>query len=260
MVKREIEFLPIKTYVFDDANEALESAAREIANLIRTLKYQRHDAVLGIPTGEHLATFYAKLVEMSGQEEKGGLPISCVRTFLHEELVGPAPGGEGSLAGWLERRLFAEWPIRPEHRFQLDGSGDGAALEAHCADYERQLAEVGPLDALLVPLGRSGRLGLNEPGTENGARTRVVSLSESAAEDLRIAHPGLTIPDRALTLGPASIRGAKRVRVYAFGSELADVVESGMLPEADPDHPLSLLAAHKNVELLLDGPAAAGLE
>ena len=257
-MKREIEFLPIKTYVFDDAHEAIESVAREMANLIRTLKYQRHDAVLGLTTGEALEPFYAKLVEMSGEEEKGGLPISGVRTFMHEELCGTAPGQPGSLSHWMNEKLFSEWAVPEGNRHVLDGSAGDP--ETHCADYEEKLKNVGPIDALLVPLGASGRLGLNEPGTDKGARTRRVDLAESARAELAAAHPGLEIPDSALTLGPASMRGAKRVRVYAFGSALADVVEAGMLPEADPDHPLSFLAGHKNLELLLDADAAASLE
>ncbi|MEO0649615.1 MAG: 6-phosphogluconolactonase [Planctomycetota bacterium] len=257
-MKREIEFLPFKTYVFDDAHEAIESVAREMANLIRTLKYQRHDAVLGLTTGTALEPFYAKLVEMSGEEEKGGLPISGVRTFLHEELLGRGVGAEGSLSGWVTDKLYSEWPVPEANRHYLDGAaGD---LEAECARYEEALKNVGPIDALLVPLGQSGRLALNEPGTDKGARTRVVDLSESAKEELSAQHPGLDLPAQALTLGPASIRGAKRVRVYAFGDALAEVVEAGMLPEADPDHPLSLLAGHKNVEVLLDPGAAASLE
>ena len=257
-MKREIEFLPFKTFVFDDAHEAIESAAREMANLIRTLKYQRHDAVLGLSTGTALEPFYAKLVEMSGEEEKGGLPISGVRTFLHEELVGRSPGGAGSLAGWITDKLYGEWPIPEAHRHFLDGAADD--LEAECARYEEALKTVGPIDALLVPLGRSGRLGLNEPGTDKGARTRRVELTDAAREELAAQHPGLDVPGAALTLGPASIRGAKRVRVYAFGEELAGVVEAGMLPEPDPDHPLSTLAGHKNVEILLDPGAASALE
>lgn len=257
-VKREIEFLPIKTYVFDTASEAIESAAREIANLIRTLKYQRHDAVLGMTTGEALRPFYSKLIEMSGEEEKGGLPISGVRTFMHEELVGPAARSEGSLMGWIESALYPEWPVPEANRNFLDGAG--ADLDAVCGAYEEQLKNVGPVDFMLVPLGKSGRLGLNEPGTDPGERTRVVDLSDGTKQELGEAHPGLEIPDRALTLGPASIRGAKRLRVYAFGADVADVVEAGMLPEPDPEHPLSFVAGHKNVELLLDSAAASALE
>lgn len=257
-MKREIEFLSFKTYVFDDAHEAIESVAREVANLIRTLKYQRHDAVLGLSTGTALEPLYAKLVEMSGEEEKGGLPISGVRTFLHEELLGRGPGRDGSLADWIGTKLFSEWPVPEANRHFLDGAADD--LDAECERYEEALKHVGPIDALLVPLGRSGRLGLNEPGIDKGARTRAVDLSDAAREDLAAAHPGLDVPARALTIGPATIRGAKRVRVYAFGSDLADVVEAGMLPEADPDHPLSLLAGHKNVEILLDPDAASALE
>ncbi|QDU65939.1 6-phosphogluconolactonase [Engelhardtia mirabilis] len=259
-MKREIEFLPLKTFVFDDAADAAESAAREMANWVRTRRYQRADAVLGFSAADSLGMLYQKIVEMSVDETKGGLAVSGVRTIVHEELMGFAPGSPGSIGRWLDERLFGRWPAQAKHRFQLDGSLEGEALEAHCAACEEWLKNEGPVDVMLVPLRSDGSLGLNAPGTPLNARTRVVDLSDALRADVSSSLGGLDVPARALTLGPASIRGSKRVRVYAFGEDKAELVEQAMLPDPDPAHPLSLMVGHKDFELLLDPAAASALE
>jgi glucosamine-6-phosphate deaminase len=260
VAKREIEFLPLKTFAFDGPAEAVESVARETANLIRNRKYQRADAALGLSTGRELLPFFDKLVEMSGDETKGGLPISSVRTFLTAELLGAAPGSAQSFSGWLDAHLFARWNSGAQHRYRLDGSTAETELAAHCAAYEERLKTVGPLDLIVVALGADGSLGLNPPGTSAQGRTAPVALGPALRQSLAAAHGVAEVPARALALGPASIRGAKRVRVYAFGADKAAVVERGLLPEADPAQPLSLLVGHKDVELILDAAAAAALE
>lgn len=259
-MKREIEFLPLKTFVFDDARDAAESAAREMANWIRTRRYQRADALLGLSAAASLQPLYDKIIEMSGDEAKGGLAISGVRTLVHEELGGRAPGGEGSIGRWIDEHLMERWGAKDSNRFQLDGSLDGDALAAHLAAAEEWLVHNGPADVMLMPLRADGSLGLNAPGTDPSARARRVDLTDAQRAELAAALPDLDIPDSALTLGPASIRGSKRVRVYAFGEDKAELVEQAQLPEPDPNHPLSLMVGHRDFELLLDPAAASALE
>ncbi len=257
-MKREIEFLPIKTYVFDSPAEAVESAAREMANWMRTRKFQRAEAVLGFPTGDAVAPFYEKIIEMSGVEEKGGLPISAVRGFLQGELAGQAPDAAGSLQHWLRERFHTEWGSTPEHQHVPDATV--ADAQGACDAYEELLKTVGPMDLALVPFGANGALGFNEPGTPGTSRARPIELSDALRAEYDAAHEGLTFGSSVLGMGLGSIRGSKRVRVYAFGKDKAEAIEAAMLPEHEPEHPLSVLAGHKDVELLLDAESASLLE
>lgn len=258
-VKREIEFLPLKTFVFDTPAEAMESAAREMANWIRTKKYQRGDACLGLTTGGHLEGFYEKLIQMSGIEDKGGLPISGVRTFTVAEQFGLGPQDPRSLRHWIESRLFARWGARAENQHFLRGDLAAGEVDGAAQEYETRLKALGP-DLVLVGLGANGRLGINEPGSEATSRTRRVSLSPSSRAELAAEHGFPAFEEQALGLGLSTLRGVKRVRVYAFGSDKAAAVERAMRPEFDPQHPLSVMAGHKDFQLLLDPAAAAALE
>jgi len=260
-VKRPLEFLPLKTFVFDSAAEAMESIAREMANWIRTKRYQRGDATLCFSSGEPVRPALDKIRQMSGQDEaKGGLPVSGVRCLGLAEFEGSAPDAPGSMSAWMKEAFHAKWGALPEHRHLLDGSLGGPALDAHVADFEARLAKEGPADVLMVGLGATGRLGMHEPGADPKSRTGLVRISDTTRAELSQWHGGANVPERVLSMGIATIRSAVRVRVFAFGAHMAEVVDRGMLPDPDPKNPLSLLLGHKDVELLLDPAAAARLE
>ena len=250
-MKREIEFLPLKTFVFDSPAEALESAAREMANWIRTRRYQRSDAVLGLPTGDDLEPFYEKMQEMSGIEEKGGLPISGVRPVI----LGEIPGGN-TLRDWLTGHLLEPWGIQAERRIHLDTTAES---EPACAAFEEQL-KTHTMDLCLVRVGADGRVGWNEPGADANSRTRTIEPSETARAEFAAVHNGLDAPARVLAPGLATFRGAKRVRLFAFGAACAEAIEAAQLPDPDPAHPMSQFVGHKDFELLLDAEAASVLE
>ncbi len=258
-MKREIEFLPLKTFVFDTPAEAMESAAREMANWIRTKKYQRGDACLGLTTGGHLEGFYDKLMQMSGIEEKGGLPISGVRTFTVAEQLGLAPDNPQSLRHWIQSRLFARWGALPENQHFLRGDAPAGELEGLAQEYEAKLKALVP-DLVLVGLGANGRLGINEPGSEATSRTRRVRLSAESRAELAAEHGFPAFAEEAIGLGLSTLRGVKRVRVYAFGADKAAAIERAMRPDFDAGQPLSVMAGHKDFQLLLDPAAAAALE
>ncbi|MEZ5978711.1 MAG: hypothetical protein R3F34_10875 [Planctomycetota bacterium] len=259
-MKRELEFLPLKTFVFDDAAEAMESVAREMANWIRTKKYQRGDACLAFSSGAPVLPALDKIRQMSGVEEKGGLPVSGVRCFGLAEIAGKGPGEPGSLSGWMTDAFYSKWGALAEHRRELDARLEGEALEAECADFEERLRRAGPVDVLLVGAGATGRLGLHEPGAKASSRTGAVTLSDATREELSRWHGDIEVPERAVSMGIGSMRSAHRIRVFAFGEHMAEVVDRAMVPDPDPNEPITLLLGHKDVELLLDPAAASMLE
>jgi len=259
-LKREIEFMPVKTLVFDDAREAMLSVVREMGNWIRTKRYQRGNAVLGFYSGAPMDFLAKELIRLSGIEEKGGLPVSDLKTFELGEFVGRSPAEPGSMHQWLRQHLFDQWGAREENIHFLDGSVGEADLAAHMQAFEAALAACDPIDILPVPMGSSGRLGFHKPGSDPAARTSIVELDEVTRRELATDHPGLgEIPARAMGLGLGTIRSAKRIRVLAFGADRAAAVHRALTSSQDKDAPLSCLFGHKDCQLLLDSAAAAEL-
>lgn len=262
-MKREIEFMPVKTFVFDDAKEAVLSVAREMANWIRTKRYNRGDAVLGFHSGAPMDFLAKELVRLSGVEDKGGLPVSGVKTFEMAEFVGRSPAEPGSMHHWLVQHLFDHWGAKAQNVHFLDGALPESEIAAHLEAYEAKLAGADPLDILPIPMGASGRLGFHLPGIDPEARTGVVELDDTSRAEIAAAHAGTPgfapddVPHRVVALGLGTIRAAKRVRILAFGAERAEAVRRALTSHEDPGAPLSCLVGHKDCQLLLDPAAAA---
>lgn len=259
-MKREIEFMPVKTFVFDDPTEAMLSVVREMGNWIRTKRYQRGDAVLGFHSGAPMDFLAKELVRLSGVEEKGGLAVSGVKAVEMAEFVGRSPAEPGSMHHWLTQVLYDHWAAKPENQVYLDGSVPEDQLAAHMQAFEAKLAAMDPIDVLPIPMGSSGRLGFHLPGVDPKARTAVVDLDPVTLAELAEAHPNFgPMPNRALCLGLGTIRAAKRVRILAFGASRAAAVYRALSANQDPMAPLSCLIGHKDCQLLLDTAAAAEL-
>jgi glucosamine-6-phosphate deaminase len=261
-VKREIEFMPVKTFVFDDAKEAVLSVAREMANWIRTKRYNRGDAVLGFHSGAPMDFLAKELIRLSGVEEKGGLPVSGVKTFEMAEFVGRSSREPGSMHHWLVQHLFSQWGARPDNVHFLEGNLPEGEIAANLEAYEAKLAGSDPIDILPIPMGASGRLGFHLPGVDPKARTAIVELDDTSRAEIAAAHPGSAgfgsdeVPRRVVALGLGTIRAAKRIRILAFGADRADAVHRALTAHEDANAPLSCLFGHKDCQLLLD-PAAA---
>ena len=66
-------------------------------------------------------------------------------------------------------------------------------------------------------------------------------------------------PLRAVTMGIGTIRAARSLVMMATGASKALAVRALVKGPEDPEWPVSFLRGHPDFELLLDGPAAAGL-
>lgn len=259
-MKREIEFLPIQTFVFDTPDEAMETVARELANWIRTLRFRREDAVLAFDSGRVMQNFYDKVTSMSGVEEKGGLPLSGVRTFQVMELAGSSPDAAGSVRFEHATHLFERWKVPGDRQHFPEGGALASDADAACAAYEETFQQQGPPNLSLIGLGANGRVGINEAGSDFDCRTRCVDLGADSLSEINAAHEDLTFANPTCGVGLATLRASQRVRIFAFGEDKAQAVEDGMLPDFEAPYPMSAFAGHKDVQLLLDNASASRLE
>lgn len=259
-MKREIEFLPIQTFVFDTPDEAMETVAREFANWIRTLRFRREDAILAFDSGRLMENFYDKVTGMSGIEEKGGLPLSGVRSFQVMEVAGRASDAEGSVRFEHQSKLFERWKVPGDQQHFPDGAALASDPAGTCGAYEESFLQKGPPNLSLIGLGANGRIGINEAGSEYDCRTRCAELGDDSLAELSAAHDGLSFANPVAGVGLATLRASQRIRIFAFGADKAAAVEDGMLPDFEAPYPLSAFAGHKDVQLLLDNAAADRLE
>jgi len=226
----------VKWREFPSYDELSSHAARLFIDAIR----ENPRLVLGLPTGRTPIGMYERVVD----------ECSCrdITTFNLDEYVGVSGEHPGSYCAYMWRHLFSHIDINKANTHIPDGTAPD--LDAECIRYERSIADAGGLGLTFLGLGQNGHIGFNEPGTPFDSRTRVVELTHST----RIANAGLFegdhVPERAITIGIATILESKRIVLLASGESKRDAIERLRSGEVSEEFPASALHAHSDVTVL----------
>ena len=102
-------------------------------------------------------------------------------------------------------------------------------IAAHCAAYEQKIKDCGGIDLQILGIGRTGHIGFNEPGSDDTTITRQVHLDELTRSDAAPAFGGIeNVPTTAITMGVATIMGAREVALMAWGEKKASIVKKAV--------------------------------
>lgn len=242
----------MKVHTYRSADELAEAVARDIAEAIA----DKPDLVLGLPAGRTPIRIYREIAALSRIRS---LDWSRVRTFNLDEFVAPPGPLSHPFRQFMHEHLLSLVNLAPAHMDSPDGNVTD--LDAECRRYDRSIEDTGGLDLLLLGIGANGHIGFNEPAPELVARTHVTALSDAS----RAANAWLfgddldRVPTRALTMGIATLLGARRVILVATGASKAAAVSAMVTGGVTAALPASLLQLHADVTVVLDEPAAAHL-
>jgi glucosamine-6-phosphate deaminase len=231
--------------------EAVCAAGAEIvARLLRG----KPDAVLGLPTGATPRPLYAELVRRHRDE---GLSFARATTFNLDEYVGLAPDHPGSFRRYMDDVLFRHVDL-PRVRAHVP---DGLAVDvpATCAAYEAAIAAAGGLDLVLLGLGEDGHIAFNEPTSSLASRTRIKTLSAASRAANQAAFGADLIPGHVITMGIATLLGARRCVLLAHGARKAAAFAAMVEGPVMAMQPASALQLHASVTAICDEAAAARL-
>jgi glucosamine-6-phosphate deaminase len=235
--------------VFASEEDVAETLARRLVAAVRT----RPTLVLGLPTGRTPILLYQRLI---AETRSNAVTWSDVRTFNLDEFVGLGAGDAGSYRAFMQARVFDHLDIPPDHIGFLDGRM--ADPSAECARYEAAIAAAGGLDLLVLGIGANGHVGFNEPAEALEARTHRAVLDEPtrAANALWFDGDVRRVPREALTMGMATILGARAIVLMATGEGKADAVAAATEGRITTRVPASFLQLHPRVTVMLDEAAA----
>ncbi len=238
--------------VVRDAAAVAHAAADEIQELITG----RPAAVLALPTGRTPLPLYA---ELRRRYQAGHIDFGQVQTFNLDEWVGLGPDHAGSYARFMREQLFSHVNLRPENCHLPNGLAPDLAAE--CAAYEELIQRAGGFGLAVLGIGRNGHIGFNEPGTPFDSRTHVALVTEETREANRWSFPpGVDPPDRAITVGIATLLEAERILLLVTGAEKAAALERALRGPVDPLVPASALQLHPRVRVIADAAAAHHLD
>ena len=237
---------------FDDEGALASALATRVLECI----IANPAAVLGLPTGRTPLAFYRELRERSGGER---IDWSGVRTFNLDEFVGLDAQHPGSYHAFMRRELFDHVSINPANVHVPNGRA--ADLMAECRRYEADIAATGGIDLQILGIGTNGHVGFNEPADGLCAHTHIAELEQKSRESNAQLFGGdwQAVPERAISMGMATILGARHVVLMATGAKKADAVYGLVEGLITPRLPASLLLVHPRVIVMLDETAASRL-
>jgi glucosamine-6-phosphate deaminase len=211
--------------------------------------------VLGLPTGRTPLGLYRELRERSGG---GRIDWSRVRTFNLDEFAGLDPSHAGSYRSYMQAELFEHIDIPDPQVGFLNGAAHDLGEE--CLRYEAAIEEAGGIDLQILGIGANGHIGFNEPASGLCAQSHVAELERAtrASNADRFGGDWTAVPERALSMGMATILHARAIVLIATGAEKAEAVKGLVEGMITPALPASLLQVHPRVTIMVD-PGAAGL-
>lgn len=245
----------MKVIIRDTMKEGGIWAARHIADAIKAKSGSPF--VLGLPTGSTPLQTYRELVRMN---QAGEVSFKNVITFNMDEYVGLPEAHPESYHSFMHKNLFDHIDIPAGNIHILDGNAPDLAKE--CEDYEKAIAEAGGIDLFLGGVGEDGHLAFNEPFSSINSRTRVVTLTQDTlVVNSRFFGGDVDlVPKQAMSVGVATVCGAREVLILAFGGRKARIVREAIEGPVSHYVTLSALQLHPNGTVVLDEPAAGELK
>jgi glucosamine-6-phosphate deaminase len=239
----------MKARVYGSALEAARAAASIVASQLQ----RKPASVLGLPTGRTSLGIYGELARLHAE---GAVDFSRAHTFNVDEFVGLAANDRRSFCAFMEKHLFRRINLTAAQIHFL--KGDARDLDAECGRFERELAEMGGLDLLLLGIGSNGHIGFNEPSKALNARSHRARLTlETRRANAPLFGGRLAdVPREAVTMGVGTILDARSIVLVATGRAKSRAVESMFTGRITTLRPASFLQLHDAVEIILDLPAA----
>lgn len=231
--------------------------ARRVSEIIRDRHASGRTPVLGLATGSTPIGVYRELIRMHREE---GLDWSRVKTFNLDEYYPMSPDNVHSYHRFMWENFFDHVNIDPRNVHIPRGDLPRDAVNEHCRDYERAIADAGGIDFQILGIGQTGHIGFNEPGSSPGSRTRLVVLDtitrRVAASDFFGTE---NVPNEAITMGVATILEAREVALIATGEHKAAIVRRSVEGDIDRSVAATYLQQHPDATVYLDPAAAADL-
>src|SRR5438105_3810087 len=247
----------IRTVVVPDHDDLALRLADRIVEVVARETAAKGRCVLGRATGSTPLGIYRELIR---RHQAGEVDFARVITFNLDEYYPMPTDSPHSYRRYMWENLFAHVNIRPERVHIPDGSVPRERVAEHCAAYERAIADAGGLELQRPGIGKSGHIVFNEPGSYQASRTGVATLDTVTRREAAADCFGEdTVPREAITMGVATILGAREIALIATGEHKAEIVAWAVEGEVSPDVAGTFLQRHDNATAYLDLAAAAEL-
>ncbi|WP_294069763.1 glucosamine-6-phosphate deaminase [Proteiniphilum sp. UBA1028] len=248
------EKLPVAIY--EEARRAAKKVANDIVEEMLQKQKKGEHFVLGVSGGTSPLPVYEELVR---QHREKNVSFKNLVVFNTYEFY-PVLDFSFSNLQMLKDLFLNQIDIDPENIFSPDATIEKDLIAENCDAFEKDLADKGGLDYLLLGLGSKGNVGFNMPGSSLHSQTRLVMLDGDSRKDIARNFGSLDkVPLSAITMGLSDMMDAKKIALLAWSEQKAgsirDIVE-GPVTDLVPG---SILQTHPEVKVFVDLAAASEL-
>ncbi len=237
----------MRVILCDNYKEMSEAAAKIVAGQIML----KPDCVLGLATGSTPVGMYNELAKMY---QSGELDFSNVKSFNLDEYYPLSADNEQSYHYFMNENLFSKVNIKKENTHILNGLAEDP--EEECRNFEKMIDQSGGVDLQILGIGENGHIGFNEPSAKLNTKTHLTGLTKSTINaNSRFFDSVEDVPDRALTMGIATILKSKKIILMASGAAKHRAVKAMLKESIDTDVPATVLNLHHDVVLICDKAA-----
>jgi glucosamine-6-phosphate deaminase len=238
--------------VFNDKIQLGEAAAQQAVTAINRAISERGRARIIAATGASQFEFLRALTETPGVD------WSKIEMFHLDEYAGMPVTHPASFRKYLRERLIE--PTGMENYHLLDGEADPQEV---CRRVGAAISSA-PIDVAFVGIGENGHLAFNDPPAdfETEEPYIVVNLDEACRRQ-QVGEgwfAGLAdVPQQAISMSVKQILRAREIICIVPDARKARAVKDCFENEISPLFPASILRAHENTVVYLDGESSSQL-
>jgi glucosamine-6-phosphate deaminase len=200
--------------------ENFDEMSRKGADWLVDIVHSKPNASVVFAMGNSPMGMYAELTK---SKEAGEVDFSHIKAFQLDGYLGITRDDPRSLEGWLRRSVVEPLELREDQLVVLNENASDPA--ADCAEYERQVEEVGGYDATILGLGPNGHLGFNEPPSSSDSLTRVVTLTEKSLISNANYWGGIDlVPRQSVTAGMKALLASKQILLLVSGKHKQEIL------------------------------------
>ena len=247
----------IPTHIYNSADDACNTVADAITDLINERNAANKPTVLGLATGSTPVRLYRELIRRHNED---GLSFANVITFNLDEYFGLPGDHPESYSKFMQDQLFDHVDLKPENTNVPDGLVERDAVFKSCKAYEDAIVAAGGIDIQILGIGRTGHIGFNEPGSGPETLTRLVTLDSLTRRDAARDFLGeVNVPRHAITMGVGTILAAHKLFLLAWGEGKASIMAKTVEGAQTDTIPATFLQQHENCTFCIDQAAASHL-
>jgi 6-phosphogluconolactonase/glucosamine-6-phosphate isomerase/deaminase len=232
----------MKIYQCKDYEEVSKIAADWLLQKVKKNPLSK----IGIATGNSPLGMYQYIAKKGSQYTKS------LSLFQLDEWVGLSEN-QHSCRNYIEKEVRIPWGISAErtHYFSptLHLSGK-IQTENAVSSMQKMLDEKGPLDILILGMGKNGHLGFIEPDEKWPPNSCYVSELAPSTQNHTMILSEQNPPTTGVTLGIKSILEAKEILLIVTGTGKTDVYTTWLTKVITPTLPASILWKHPKVTLV----------